>query len=351
MSPEQAKESRPTSAATYGLSDRVLTKCVPAGGACQTAEDLTDVVRAVVRGEPDWTALPSDVPGARTHADKGCLQKDRKRASATLPWSVICSTMEPSLRPRNLRLLPRSLDRARETALVAATVPVALASSLWPCMVATWGAAPGTHSRTPDRRHRPRRSLVDVFGASSILLRRNGARGYRKRHLSQVNVSLYVRRLNQLRATQLAGTEGALNPFFSPDGKSIGFFAGGKLKKIAVAGGPAITLCDAPIGRGGSWGDAGRIVFAPSSAAGTALQRVSSEGGTPEKLFAIADGEANQRWPQVLPGGKAVIFTSPKIVGDLESSILRRRCLTSDKVLINHGITDATCDRTLDIFS
>ena len=183
-------------------------------------------------------------------------------------------------------------------------------------------------------------SLVDTFGASSILspdgtmLAFTGAGS-----LNQVGVSLYVRRLEQLKATQLAGTEGALNPFFSPDGKSIGFFAGGKLKKIAVAGGPAITLCDAPIGRGGSWGDDGWIVFAPTSAPGTPLQRVSSDGGSPEKLFAIVEGEATQRWPQVLPGGKAVIFTSPKVIGDFATSSIVVQTLPNGprKVLTTQG--------------
>ena len=71
---------------------------------------------------------------------------------------------------------------------------------------------------------------------------------------------LYVRRLDQLQATPLSGTEGVRGPFFSPDGRWIGFFADGKLKKIPVTGGAAITLCDAPSDRGGAWGDDGSIV-------------------------------------------------------------------------------------------
>ena len=90
-------------------------------------------------------------------------------------------------------------------------------------------------------------SLVDAFGASAILSPDGTMLAFTATgNVNTVSVSLYVRRLDQLQATQLAGTEGALNPFFSPDGKSIGFFAAGKLKKIAVAGGPAVTLCDAP---------------------------------------------------------------------------------------------------------
>ncbi|MGH9716685.1 MAG: hypothetical protein ACRD4R_08155, partial [Candidatus Acidiferrales bacterium] len=121
---------------------------------------------------------------------------------------------------------------------------------------------------------------------------------------------IYVRSLDQLEATALSGTEGAGYPFFSPDGQWIGFFADGKLKKISVQGGAAITLCDAPNGRGGSWGDNGTIVFAPIIA-GT-LSKVSSAGGTPQPLMTLdrKAGEVTQHWPQLLPGDRAVLFTS-----------------------------------------
>ena len=90
---------------------------------------------------------------------------------------------------------------------------------------------------------------------------------------------LHVRRLDQLQATPLAGTEEAASPFFSPDSQWIAFFAQGKLKKISVTGGAVVTLCDAAIARGGSWGEDGTIVFSPSVAgstgAGIFLWRVS----------------------------------------------------------------------------
>ncbi len=75
---------------------------------------------------------------------------------------------------------------------------------------------------------------------------------------------LFVRRLDQLQAVALAGTEDASYPFFSPDGQWIAFFAGGKLKKVSVTGGAPLKLCDAPIGRGGTWTDDDTIVFTPA---------------------------------------------------------------------------------------
>jgi serine/threonine-protein kinase len=121
---------------------------------------------------------------------------------------------------------------------------------------------------------------------------------------------LATRLLKQAAPTLLPGTEGAINPFFSPDGQWIGFGADGKLKKISVLGGAAVTISDAPALRGGSWGLDDNIIATLSGAAGTGLSRVPAAGGKPEPLTQPASkGQATHRWPQILPGGKAVLFT------------------------------------------
>jgi eukaryotic-like serine/threonine-protein kinase len=119
---------------------------------------------------------------------------------------------------------------------------------------------------------------------------------------------LFTRRLDQPKAIELAGTEEAWAPFFSPDGQWVAFFGPGKLKKISMEGGAAIALCDAPSGRGGSWGEDGNIIAALGST--SALSRIPSAGGAPTSATELAQGESTQRWPQILPGGKAVLFTS-----------------------------------------
>jgi serine/threonine-protein kinase len=133
---------------------------------------------------------------------------------------------------------------------------------------------------------------------------------------------LYVRSLDQLQATALSGTDGAETPFFSPDSQWLGFFASGKLKKIAVQGGAAVTLCDASSGRGGTWAEDGTIVFTPDIRGG--LFKVSSTGGTPQPLTTLNRdaGEVTQRWPQFLPGGKTVLFTSATHGGNYEDADL-----------------------------
>ena len=121
-------------------------------------------------------------------------------------------------------------------------------------------------------------------------------------------VRLHTRQLNQSQVTPLAGTENAYSPFFSPAGDWIGFFAEGKLKKIAVEGGAAVTLCDAPSGRGASWGDDGNIIAALDGTG--VLSRVPSGGGTPVPVTKFNSGEVTHRWPQVLPGSQVVLFIS-----------------------------------------
>ena len=132
---------------------------------------------------------------------------------------------------------------------------------------------------------------------------------------------LFLRDLAAFQGKLLAGTEGAAGPFFSPDGEWIGFYADGKLKKISVDGGPAIALCDAPEGNGATWLPDNTIVFNGDWREG--LRRVSAAGGTPWVLTRpdLSRGETFHWWPDVLPGGRAVLFTDQRGPGSESASI------------------------------
>jgi Tol biopolymer transport system component len=119
---------------------------------------------------------------------------------------------------------------------------------------------------------------------------------------------LYLRAMDNLEARPIPGTEGGVGPFFSPDGQWVGFFAGGKLKKVSVSGGAAVTLGDAPVPLGASWSSQGTIAFA--SSANVSLQQVPDAGGAPQPLTRIEKGEVGHRWPEFLPGGKGVLFAA-----------------------------------------
>src|SRR5262249_47033424 len=120
---------------------------------------------------------------------------------------------------------------------------------------------------------------------------------------------LYLRDMLSLRATPIPHTENAVQPFFSPDGERVGFFAGGHLETIALSGGAPVTLADTPHARGATWAPDDTIIFSPATDAG--LWQVPAAGGVPRLLTQpdSSKGERSYRWPEMLPGGDAVIFT------------------------------------------
>ena len=136
--------------------------------------------------------------------------------------------------------------------------------------------------------------------------------------------SLWVRPMNVLTATELAGTEGAQDPFWSPDNRYIAFFAGGKLKKVEATGGPPFSICDVVAARGGSWSQQGVIVFPVDQTAG--LSQVSDAGGIPVQVTKLdtARKEFTHRWPFFLPDGRHFLYfarTSPAYGGSALDAI------------------------------
>jgi len=119
---------------------------------------------------------------------------------------------------------------------------------------------------------------------------------------------LWVRPLDSMTGQPLAGTEGAGFPFWSPDSRQLGFFAGGQMKRIDAAGGAVQVIADAPDARGGAWGPDGTILFTPTT--GDPLYRVSSSGGAATTLTALDNtkSEITHRWPWFLPDGRHFLF-------------------------------------------
>jgi eukaryotic-like serine/threonine-protein kinase len=117
---------------------------------------------------------------------------------------------------------------------------------------------------------------------------------------------LWLRRLDQVQAQPLAGTEGATYPFWAPDSRALGFFADSKLKRINLTGGAVQPLADAPLGRGGTWSPEDVIVFAPSTY--DPLMRVAASGGMVTSVTRLAAGQGSHRFPQFLPDGRRFLF-------------------------------------------
>jgi Tol biopolymer transport system component len=119
---------------------------------------------------------------------------------------------------------------------------------------------------------------------------------------------IWIRSFDSLSSQPLAGTEGASSPFWSPDSRFLGFFADGHLKKIDIAGGPAITLCAAPENMGGTWSASGVIVFTPTGS--STLQKVSAAGGVPTPATRLGKGETQHWRPSFLPDGRHFLYRS-----------------------------------------
>ena len=126
---------------------------------------------------------------------------------------------------------------------------------------------------------------------------------------SQDKPRLYLRKLDQLEATPVAGTEGGSGPFLSPDDRWVGFWADGKLMRVPVEGGVPAVLCEVPLPFGFSWGADNQIVLAPKEDSG--LSRISAGGGNPEVLTVPdkSKGEFAHRLPYCLPVGNGILFT------------------------------------------
>jgi serine/threonine-protein kinase len=284
MAPEQARGKAVDKRADIWAFGVVLYEMLT-GEQLFQGETVSDTLAAVLTREPDLTRVPVKV----RRLLQLCLQKDPKqRLQAIEDWRPMLEDVPEQVAPQ---------AKGKLSWAVAGVLAVALAIALW----------------APWRAKRDLQPLIrlDVDLGSDVSLGPGSAAALSPDGTRIVYVShsrLFTRRLDQPAAAELAGTEGALAPFFSPDGQWVAFFTAGKLRKVSVQGGAAISLSDAQYGYSGSWGDDGNIVASFTSFSG--LVRVPSGGGAPTPIAELATGEAAQRWPQILPGGKAVLFTA-----------------------------------------
>jgi Tol biopolymer transport system component len=325
MAPEQARGKRVDRRADIWAFGCVLYELLT-GQRAFTGETTSDTLAAIITRDPDWSLLPANTPARIRDLLRRCLQKDpRQRVQAVgdariaIEEAMTAPVQAEALggaagvppEPASRRVLPWAF---------AAALSVALGFALNAWWKATRPADQPLMrfelALTPAER-------IGFEAGSPLAISPEGTHlAYVVRHGD--TTQLYMRALDRVDATPVSGTDGAYNPFFSPDGQLIAFFVGAKMKRASVAGGPATTICDVSgIPRGASWGVDGNIYAALTATGG--LVRVSSSGGTPEPLTSLdpQKNERTHRWPQVLPDGKNVLFTvgrtdSPEYYDDSE---------------------------------
>jgi serine/threonine protein kinase/Tol biopolymer transport system component len=313
MSPEQAKGKSVDRRADIWAFGCVLYEML-AGKMAFRGESVTDTLAAVIKEEPDWSQLPAMTPIRVRVLLQRCLQKDPRQRLRDIGDARISLDEVPAGAPDpspagtagiSALVWRRALIVGSGTLLLGATVG----------SVATWVLKPSP-SEPPQS---ITRMVIDLpAGQQLSSLDRGPAVAISPDGTQLAYVAtqggtqqIYLRAMDRLDAKPIPGTEGAIQPFFSPDSQWMGFFDGGKLMKIPVTGGVPLTLCNAVALYGASWSDRGVIGFVPSLT--STLQEVSDAGGAPQPLTRFEKGENSHRWPEFLPGGTAVLFGASTI--------------------------------------
>ena len=308
MSPEQARGRAVDKRTDIWAFGCVLYECL-AGRQAFVGETVSDLIARILEREPDLGALPGTTPQRLRELLRRCLEKDARRRLRDIGDARI--EIEDVL-------AVRSSGTARAAA--AARSRSSLGLALFGVGIAVVTAAITLLvPRLFGQRPAPRPTRFAVLAPPGVTLANDGAecaispdgRSLACTVVDSAGTSLiYVRPLESLTARALPGTENGDQPFWSPDSRSIGFFADGKLKKVPVDGGGPEVLCAANNGRGGTWSPRGVIVFCPAGEG--PLYRVSANGGDPQPVTTLDSTrhETAHRFPWFLPDGRHFVFSA-----------------------------------------
>jgi eukaryotic-like serine/threonine-protein kinase len=302
MSPEQAKGRGADQRSDVWAFGCVLYEMLTGKRAFE-GEDASDTLAAVLRADPDWSALPDDVSDAIRVLLKRCLLKDRQQRVANLGVARFVMSEATVARMERGSVPPSKVSPPRRTNIVLTGIAGLAVGGF----LAGVGAFVVSRRTPPAQLPAPIRLTVDAgrpvtFAERELAISTDGTHiAYRD------GAGISVRNLSELESRVITGTAAGRMPFFSPDGRWIGFFTGNEIRKIPITGGVPTTLgsIGAPP-RGGVWTTSGDIILALADGAG--LRRVSASGGE-MTVFAKPDRQTNFVYPSLLANGRALLFT------------------------------------------
>jgi len=296
MAPEQARGQSVDKRADIWAFGAVFYEMLT-GRRAFDGPDVSSIIAAVIQSEPRWDGVPFSV----RRLLESCLEKDPRKRLRDIGdvWKLLDAAQKS----------PLSSSRFEKAGwIAAAALAVVAAMALW----APWRVAP--REATPrlvrlDVDLGPELSLLPLSTPtfSSVIISPDGRRLIFVGSVSGSSSRLYARRLDESSITEIAGTQGALNPFFSPDGQWVAFWNGGKLSKVSLEGGAVVPLADLDVMTGGSWADDGSLIVGSGLPNTAGLVRIAPGGGTPTALVKLASGELFHSFPQILPGRNAVL--------------------------------------------
>jgi eukaryotic-like serine/threonine-protein kinase len=332
MSPEQAKGKPVDRRADIWAFGCVLYEMLT-DKMTFTGETVSDTLAAVIRAEPEWSRLPVGTPMRVRVLLQRCLQKDPKQRLRDIGDARIA--LDEVIAGAPEADLPAGPTRAktRRLSLVMGLAGLAIGAAI--AGFAAWNLKPSPAGGKPVTRFTitlPPGQRLAGFPQQALALSRDGTE---LAYVATGDVGrprIYLRAMDTAEVKPVPGTEGGVSPFFSPDDQWLGFFSDGILRKIPVSGGVSQGLTGAGAAPGGAtWSSRHTIIFAPVV---SPLQEVSDSGGPPRQVSRIEDGENEHAWPELLPGGRAVVF-----VGSPPPALILQRLDTGERRNLTQGQT------------